>query len=106
RLQPHGRIDLFSQDRTGAVRSDLLDFDAALRRGDHTNTLDLAVEHEPEVELADEGLGPLDVEPVNDLALGAGLGRDQRRAEHRLGGAGDFGVCAAELDAPRLAAPA
>ena len=43
---------------------------------------------------------------MNDFPFGAGLGRDQRRAEHRLGSAGDLGIGAAEFDAAGLAAPA
>ena len=48
----------------------------------------------------------LDIEPAHDAALGSGLMRDERHAEHALGFLGHVLDRFDDLDAAALAAPA
>ena len=66
------------------VLGDLLDFHAAEARCDNPDPLDLPVENEAKVNLALEGFGDLDIDPLHDLALGTGLTGDESFAEKLL----------------------
>ena len=74
----------------GRVVRDVLDVDAALGRDDEGDARGLAVDQDREIELLVDVRAVLDVEAV-DLLAGAGLDRDERRAEHLLGEFGDLG---------------
>ena len=88
------------------VLGDLLDIHAAEARCDDAHALDLPVENEAEVNFALERFGDLDIDPLHDLALGAGLIGDERFAEEFRCRRPHFVISFAELDAARLAAAA
>ena len=91
---------------SGCRRGDLLDVDAALGARDHDDALRVAVDHQREVELALDPRGALDEHAAHALALGPGLRRDERGAEHLVGDLGDLGGGVADLHAAGLAAAA
>ena len=74
------RLDLLRR-----VVGDRLDVHAAFGRGDDRDPAGLAVDQQREVEFLGDVDAVGDVEPLDLLALRAGLDRDQRLAEH-LGG--------------------
>ncbi len=85
RNQPDARLDVLLDDRVRSLGGDLLDLHAAgLRCHDQQLGL-LAVEQHAEVELPVDGQPFLDQQPLHNLALGTGLVRDQRHAEHLFG---------------------
>ena len=67
---------------SGVCSRDLLDVHAALGRAEDRDVLRGAVDEEREVELAVDLRARLDVEPLHDLALGAGLLGDEPHADH------------------------
>ena len=75
------RIDRDGDDLVRRVVRDLLDVHAAFGRHHDGDARGGAVDQHREIELLLDGGAFLDVEPVDQLALGAGLMRDQRRAE-------------------------
>ena len=105
-LHADGGLDDHGDERVGLLLGDRLDLHAALLRGEHADALLLPVENEAEVELFFERVGDLDVDALDGLALGARLVRDERPAEHALGGLAHLVVGLAELDAAGLAARA
>src|SRR5439155_25783887 len=76
-LEPHRRLDHHLQDFLWMVLGDLLDFHAAEAGCDDPHPLDLPVENEAEINLALEGFGDLDIDPLHDFALGARLIGDE-----------------------------
>ncbi len=105
-LQAHGWLDHHLKDGFGLVFGDLLDLHAAALRGDDADALGFAVEHIAEIELAIEGLGHLDIDPLHGLAFGARLDGDQALAEHALRRVAHLMIGLAQLDAASLAARA
>ncbi len=91
---------------SGVLVRDLLDVHAAFGRDDEGDARGFAVDQHREIELLVDRRAFLDVEPVDLLAVRAGLVRDQRRAEH----AGRFLLHVVDrfddLDAAGLAAAA
>ncbi len=75
------RIDRDGDDLLRRVVRDLLDVHAAFGRDHDGDARGDAVDQHREIELLLDGGAFLDVEPVDLLALRAGLVRDQRRAE-------------------------
>ncbi len=78
---------------------DVLDVHAALGAGDDDRGLRLAVQDDGEIEFAQGGLGDADHDLAHQLALLAGLQRDERLAEHLAGDVLDFGGGLDEMDA-------
>ena len=87
---PGRRIDSEAMDLFRRVVGDILDIDAALGREDERHPALLPVDERRQVELLVDRRAVLDVEPVDLLAVGAGLHRHQRRAQHLLGESLDF----------------
>ena len=100
------RIDRDGDDLLRRVVRDLLDVHAAFGRGDDRDARGLAVDQHREIELLLDRRAVLDVEPVDLLALRAGLVRDERRAEQALCLLLDVLDRLDHLDAAGLAAPA
>ncbi len=90
-------------DLLGAVVRDVLDVDAAFG-GDHERHFGgFAVDQDRQIELLVDVGAVLDVEPVDLLAVRAGLHRDQRRAQHLLGEFIDLGDRFGDADAALVA---
>ena len=85
RHQSRRRIDGDRRDLLRRVVRDLLDLHSAFGRGDDRNPPALAVDEQREVEFLVDVDSVGDVEPLDLLAVRAGLDRDQSLAEH-LGG--------------------
>ena len=79
------RVDRDRHDPVGRVMGHLLDVHAALGGDDHRDARGGAIDQHRQVELLVDGRALLDVEPVDLLALGPGLVRDQRGAEQARG---------------------
>jgi hypothetical protein len=86
------------------ILGDFLDLHAAEARSDDPHPLDLAIKDEAQINLALERLGDLDIDPLNDLALGTRLIGDERLAEQLVCGGADIVIGLAKLDAAGLAA--
>ena len=98
-----GRIDRERHDLFGRMVRDVLDVDAAFG-GDHERHFGgFAVDQDREIELLVDVGAILDVEPVDLLAVRAGLHRDQGRAEHLLGEFIDLGDRFGDADAALVA---
>src|ERR1700722_12465145 len=98
-----GRIDRERHDLFGRMVGDILDVDAAFG-GDHERHFGgFAVDQDREIELLVDVGAFLDVEPVDLLAVRAGLHRDQGRAEHLPGEFVDFGDRFGDADAALVA---
>ena len=80
-----GRIDREGEDLFGRLVRDFLDVHAAFGRDHEGDARGLTVDQRREIELAVDGRAFLDVEPVDLLAVRAGLMRDQRRPEDACG---------------------
>ena len=83
--QAKGRIDRDPRDLLGVLGGDLLDVHPALARGHDGDPTGVPVEGRGEVELLGDVHALLDEQAVDDLALFAGLDRDQGAAEHLAG---------------------
>ncbi len=103
---PGRGIDREGGDPLRGLVGDLLDVHAALGRGDERNARGRAVDQRREVELLLDRRALFDVEPVDHLALGAGLVGDEGRAENACRLAAHVGNRLHDLDAARLAAAA
>ena len=78
------RVAIFS----GVVGGHGLDIDAAFGRGDEGDAAGAAIDQEREVKLARDGRVLDHIDMPHQPALGPGLRRDQRLAQHAVG----FGV--------------
>jgi hypothetical protein len=105
-LQADSRLDHDLDQGLGLVGGDFLDIHAAALRGDDPDALGLPVEDVAEVEFALEGVGGLDIDALDGLALRSGLDRHEALAEEILGRVADLVVGPAQLDAAGLAAGA
>ena len=81
-LDAGGRIDREGVDLLRRVVGDLLDIHAAFGRDDEGDAARRAVDQRREIELGGDVGAFLDIEPADLLAGLAGLGRDERLAEH------------------------
>src|SRR4051812_32608637 len=98
-----GGIDRETHDLFGGVVRDILDIDAAFG-GDHERHFGgFAIDQDREIELLLDVGAFLDVEPVDLLALRAGLHRDQGRAQHLPGELVDLGDRFGDPDAALVA---
>ena len=79
------RVDREGQYLLGIAARDLLDVHAALGRHHEGNARAFPVDQRGEIELLLDGRAFLDVEPVDLLAVRAGLVGHERRAEQALG---------------------
>ncbi len=105
--EPDDGIEVQAMNLLRRVVGDLLDVHASLGRRHDGDSPRIAIEHEGEVELASNVEALLDVEAADNLALGAGLVRDERAAEHFVGELARFGgTVLRELDTAPLAATA
>ena len=93
------RVDVHPRELLGALGGDLLDLDAALRREHQQRLLGAPVEGDREVVLLRDLGGPLDPEPLDDVAANV-------EAEDLRGLALGVVRVTRELDPARLAAPA
>src|SRR3546814_16406820 len=84
RLHAGRRVDGGLQDLLRMRGGNFLDFHAALGRGHHGDLRGSAVDQEAQVELALDVAAFLDIEALDQLALGAGLMGD-RSEERRVG---------------------
>jgi hypothetical protein len=106
RLQSDGGLHYRLKDCVRGLPRDFLDLHASLSGGDHPDALRLAVQDDPQIELALETLGHLDIDTLNDLAFGAGLSRHQFSSQQGLRSFVHFVVSRAELDTARFSAGA
>ncbi len=98
-----GRIDREGHDLLRRVVRDFLDVHAAFGRDHERHLRGFAVDQHREIELLVDVGAFLDVEAVDLLAGGAGLDRDQRRAQHLLGEFVDLGDRLGDADAALVA---
>ncbi len=105
-LQSHARNDVLLDDGVWVTGGDLFDLHAARSRRHEDVASVGAVEHDAEVQLAGDGQSLFDQQPLHLLALGAGLVRHQRHAEHLARQLGCRFRRLGDLHAAALAAPA
>ena len=102
--QPEAGNQMLLDDGMGILGGDLFDLHATRGRCHEDIAAGDAVEHDAEVQLARDGQGLFDQQPLHDLALGPGLVRDQLHAQHLGCELGGFFRRFGELDAAALAA--
>src|SRR5690606_38678222 len=106
RLHAGGRVDGNLEDLLGVLGGNLLDLHAALGGGHHGDARGGAVDQEAQVELALDVAAFLDIEALDQLALGAGLVGHQGHAQHLAGLVLHVVQRLDDLDAAALAAAA
>ena len=101
RAEAHGRVDGLLEDGLGSLGGDFFNLHAAGLRSHEDQLAGGAVEHDAQIELAFNGRGLFDQQPLHLLALGTGLVGDQLHAENVLdvqfcvfAGAGNFDAAA------------
>ena len=100
------RIDRLGDDFLGRLGGDLFDLDSALGTRDHRDRAGFPIDQHPEVELARDLTGFLNVDPPHDAALRPGLMGDERLAEQLLGEGARLLGARYEFHAARFAATA
>ncbi len=105
-LQAHAGNDVLLDDRVRIFRRNLFDLHATRRRRHEHVASVAAVEHDAEIQLARDGQRLFDQQTLHLLALGPGLVRDQRHAEHLGGNLSGLLHRLGDLHAAALATPA
>ena len=104
--QARGRIDGKRRDLLGRLGGDFLDVDAAFGRGDEGDATGGPVDEKREVKLAGDGRVLHHIDAADHAALGPGLRRDERLAQHTVSLGMQLLQCLHELDAAAFASPA